>query len=93
MIPLVFVTFAAVTLSPSSTPRAVRARPAAARYRSDELYSLRARRRFATYLRMRLLELRQEGLSRAADAVERRIPVQSLVPALNESSGSVPKSR
>jgi hypothetical protein len=48
--------------------------------RSSELYSLRARRRFAAYLRMRLLEMREAGLERAADAVERRLPVDALVP-------------
>jgi len=52
-------------------------RPAA---RVDELYSLRARRRFAAYLRLRLLEMREAGLERAAEAVERRIPADALVP-------------
>ncbi len=46
--------------------------------RSDELYSLRARRRFAAYLRMRLLEMREAGLERAADAVERRLSPDAL---------------
>jgi hypothetical protein len=45
---------------------------------SADLYSLRARRRFASYLRLRLLELRKAGLDRAADAVERRLPVETL---------------
>jgi len=49
-------------------------------YESQELYSLRARRRFAAYLRMRLLEMREAGLERAADAVERRLPADALVP-------------
>jgi len=50
------------------------------REESQDLYSLRARRRFAAYLRMRLLEMREAGLERAADAVERRLPADALVP-------------
>ena len=46
----------------------------------EQLYSLRARRRMASYLRLRLLEWREAGLERAAEAVERRIPVDELVP-------------
>jgi hypothetical protein len=55
---------------PSATARA---------FRSDELYSLRERRRIAAYLRMRLLELREAGLERAAEAIERRLPADVLV--------------
>ena len=47
---------------------------------AEELYSLRARRRFAAYLRLRLLEWREEGLERAAAVVEHRLPVDALVP-------------
>ena len=43
-----------------------------------DLYSARAKRRFASYLRMRLLEMRAEGLERAASVVERRLPVDAL---------------
>ena len=46
----------------------------------EDLYSLRARRRFAAYLRLRLLEWREEGLERAAAVVERRLSVDTLVP-------------
>jgi hypothetical protein len=46
---------------------------------AEELFSLRARRRFAAYLRMRLLEMREAGLARAADAVERGLPVDDLL--------------
>ncbi len=46
---------------------------------TGELFSLRARRRFAAYLRIRLLEMREEGLERAAEAVERRLPVDELL--------------
>jgi hypothetical protein len=50
-------------------------------FRSDDLYSRRERRRIAAYLRMRLLELREAGLERAAEAVERRLPAD-LLPSL-----------
>jgi hypothetical protein len=33
----------------------------------------------ASYLRMRLLELRKAGLDRAADVIERRLPVDKLL--------------
>lgn len=56
------------------------ARDARPRPRSDELYAPRARRRFAAYLRLRLLEMREAGLVRAAAVVERRLPVDALVP-------------
>jgi hypothetical protein len=66
--------------SPSPAPRPLGAGRAAAALRSDELYALRARRRFTTYLRLRLLELREEGLDRAAAAIEHRIRIDELVP-------------
>ncbi len=43
-----------------------------------ELYSPRARRRIAAYLRMRMLELRIEGLDRAAGVIEGRSPLRTL---------------
>ncbi len=86
-----FVALAALTLStPAPGPGATQ-RPAAMASRrepkrlnapppeADELYSLRARRRFASYLRMRLLELRAQGLERAADVIRRRLPVDTLL--------------
>ncbi|MGH7727904.1 MAG: hypothetical protein ACREM2_03815 [Vulcanimicrobiaceae bacterium] len=51
--------------------------------RAADLYSLHARRRAATYLRLRLLELREEGLDRAVDVIEGRLPVDILVPPLH----------
>jgi predicted signal transduction protein with EAL and GGDEF domain len=90
MILTAFVTIAALTLSatPPATKAALPVRPAVHRRRSleerqlphaDDLYSLRARRRFAAYLRMRLLELREAGLERAANVIEKRLPVESLL--------------
>ncbi len=46
---------------------------------AGEVYSLRARRRFAAYLRLRLLEMREAGLERAANVVEHRLPVDTLL--------------
>ncbi|MFY9781735.1 MAG: hypothetical protein WAJ85_14640 [Candidatus Baltobacteraceae bacterium] len=88
-----FVVLAALTLStPAPRPAATRHPPPAATplRRSAEfpppgqldersLYSPRARRRFASYLRLRLLEMREEGLERAADVVRRRLPVDTLL--------------
>ena len=58
-------------------------RPAASVLRqpqnSSDLYSLRARRRFASYLRLRILELREANLERAAAVVERRLPFAALL--------------
>jgi hypothetical protein len=63
--------------------RKAAAHPAPGRnFTSDQLFSLRERRRIAAYLRMRLLEMREAGLERAAQAVERRLPADTLVPAL-----------
>jgi hypothetical protein len=45
--------------------------------RAAQLFSLRERRRIAAYLRMRLLELREAGLERAAAAIERRLQPRS----------------
>jgi len=74
----VFALLAAVTL-PSPVPR-VRRAPVGVRHvvAASDLYSARVRRRVAGYLRMRLLELRKLGLERAADVVERRLPVKEL---------------
>jgi hypothetical protein len=79
-----FVAIAALTLStgsppPAAHPKRVPAAQQRAVPRVSDLYSLRARRRFASYLRMRLLELREERLDRAADAIERRLPPDVLL--------------
>ncbi len=88
-----FVALAALTLSapvpgPADSPRpspAVAAparraeRPPATLIEARDLYSARARGRFAAYLRMRLLELREEGLERAAEVIRRRLPVDTLL--------------
>jgi hypothetical protein len=73
---------AASTRSVSVAHRAKR-RPAGPRAAavspSGDLYSARAKRRMASYLRMRLLELRVAGLERAADVIEHRLSVDSLL--------------
>lgn len=91
-----FVTIVTLTVSltnplPTASPapaahrQAERARPLGRpQLRADELYAPRARRRFAAYLRLRLLEMREAGLERAAAVVERRLPVETLVPPLRE---------
>ena len=74
----VFALLAAVTL-PSPAPHVRRARVGVRHVvAASDLYSARVRRRVAGYLRMRLLELRKLGLERAADVVERRLPVKEL---------------
>ncbi len=72
-----------VTTPPPASSHALRA--AARHIPAADLYSLRARRRFASYLRLRLLELREARLERAADVVEGRLPVDVLVPDLREA--------
>ena len=78
----VFATLALVTLSsvsPGRPEHAVR-RPghrvpeAAVQSRIGDLYSARAKRRMASYLRLRLLEMREAGLDRAVQVIERRLP-------------------
>jgi hypothetical protein len=75
---------AASTRSSSAAHRAKR-RPAGPREAavspSADLYSARAKRRMASYLRMRLLELRVAGLERAADVIEHRLSVDALLHA------------
>jgi len=56
----------------------------------DELYSLRARRRFASYLRLRLLEMRKSNLERAAAVIERRLPLDALFPGTEHGSTPQP---
>jgi hypothetical protein len=95
MLAIAFVTLPLLTLSTSlPAPAAPAQRPAAAARAAkqpldkpdvqsppiDDLYSLRARRRLATYLRLRMLELRSEGLSRAAEVIEHRLPLDAIAP-------------
>jgi hypothetical protein len=47
-----------------------------------DVYSARAKRRIASYLRMRLLELRKERLSRALEALEGRLGIDELIRSL-----------
>jgi hypothetical protein len=71
---LAHVLVLALTLpAPRPTPRPVHPRVAA-----GDLYSARVRRRLASYLRLRLLELRKAGLERAAGVIENRLPIETL---------------
>lgn len=80
-------TLAVLTLSCASpSPRAPARKPVTAaapapraRLPVGDVYSARAKRRMASYLRMRLLELREQGLRRAIDVVERRLPLDALL--------------
>ncbi|MBV9104120.1 MAG: hypothetical protein JO060_11055 [Candidatus Eremiobacteraeota bacterium] len=47
--------------------------------RPGDLYAARAKRRIASYLRMRLLELRLRSLDRAAAVVEHRLSLEELL--------------
>jgi hypothetical protein len=47
--------------------------------RRIDLYSPRVRRSTVMYLRLRLLELREEGLERARAVIERRLSVDELL--------------
>lgn len=83
----VFAGAAGLTLSspaPAATPRAPHTSRRTSGLRAlappaGDVYSLRARRRFAAYLRLRLLEMREAGLERAANVVEHRLPVDTLL--------------
>ncbi len=56
------------------------------------LYSARFRRSTATYLRLRLLELREAGLDRARAAIEGRLSIDELL-AERASAGHVDAAR
>ncbi len=60
--------------SPPRGPAELRFSPLSA----SDLYAARVRRRLASYLRMRLLELRKAGLERAADVVQKKLPLEKL---------------
>ena len=67
--------------APPATALSRRHRPAARpphRTRADDLFSPRFKRRLAAYLRVRMLEMRAEGLRKAADVIEGRSPLRSL---------------
>jgi hypothetical protein len=78
----IFAPLAAPTLSaPRPHPSATASPPPALRARLDpeRLYSLRERRRIATYLRLRLDQMREERLDRLVEVIERRLPVDVLL--------------
>lgn len=86
MLLALFVTL--TLLTPSPAPPASRHPAAAQRHhapatlpagRVNDLYSRHARARIASYLRLRLLELREEHLDRAADVLRRRLGVDTLL--------------
>jgi len=73
---------AAVAASPApTTPPAVQTVAADAR----GLYSAHARRLIRTYLRLRMLELREADLDRARAVIEGRLKVDDLLPAPHAS--------
>jgi hypothetical protein len=80
-------TFAPVFAAPKAAPHAAVAPRATPVPTVADLYSLRARRRMAAYLRLRLLEWREAGLERAAAVVERRLSVDALVPSPEPAPG------
>ena len=67
-------------------PHAGRLLPAA----SSDLYSARAKRRIADYLRLRLLEMHREGLDQVAAVVEGRLPLQTLLEEAGVSRPACP---
>ena len=80
---MLLAVFATYALHAPSTPKPAEPRGAPRREHratsAADLYSARARRRFAAYLRLRLLELREARLERAAQAVERRLSIDDLI--------------
>jgi hypothetical protein len=46
---------------------------------TGEVLSMRAKRRLASYLRLRLLELHEEGLARARDVILGRLRLEELL--------------
>jgi hypothetical protein len=75
---LTFATAAAAT-SPAPKPSGLPQKAVAAPLSANDLYARSARRRMASYLRMRLLELRKAQLERAAQVIEGKLPVEELL--------------
>jgi hypothetical protein len=69
---------AAATTCPRAAP-APKATNVARSIAAGDLYSLRARKRMQTYLKLRLMELREAELDRVADVLRRRLPVEALL--------------
>ena len=63
----------------TAPPRIEKAHAAQLAPASDEVLSMRAKRRLAAYLRLRLLELREEGLARARDVILGRLHLEDLL--------------
>ena len=67
---------ASANAAPPTAPALERAADTQARI---ELYAPRVRRSTVMYLRLRMLELREEGLERARAAIERRLSIDDLL--------------
>jgi hypothetical protein len=80
------VLFCSLPATPSGHPavplRAASPRPAAAREHriaAAALYSRRSRRLVQSYLRLKLLEMRERDLNRARQVVERKLGIKALL--------------
>jgi hypothetical protein len=67
------------TPSPPTHPAIERASPPRTRYDANDLYSIRARRRIAHYLRLRLLELHAARFDRAEKAIKGELSIDDLL--------------
>lgn len=75
---IVILAPAAAAYARGEARHAARPRPPSLRGRI-ELYSPRVRRSTITYLRLRLLELREAGLDRARAVIEHRLSIDELL--------------
>ncbi len=78
-----FCTMPATPAKPGSVPlprgTALPTRPPAARPAAAALYSRRSRRLVQSYLRLKLLEMREADLERARKVVERKLGIKALL--------------
>lgn len=75
---LLLATAGGLQAAPASPAPRASASPTPPPAALDSAYSQRARRRAQALLRLRLLELREAGLERVREAIERHLPVDSL---------------
>jgi len=65
-----------------------------AQERARDLYSVRAQRQIRAYLRLRMLELREEDLDRVRTVIECRLGVDTLFsPPPGQASGRAPDEK